>query len=147
MGKIFLYGVGISILAFIVAFLLFTTIAHAGVVAQVSLANQRMNVIVDGRQVHSWPVSTGVGRYHTPTGTFKPYFLSRHHRSSKYAGAPMPYSIFFYKGYAIHGSYEIKSLGRPASHGCVRLHPKNAAKLYSLVQTHGSGDTVIRISQ
>ena len=46
----------------------------------------------------------------------------------------MPYSIFFLRGYAIHGSYETKYLGRPASHGCVRLHPANAAALYSLVQ-------------
>jgi hypothetical protein len=45
----------------------------------------------------------------------------------------MPHSIFFHNGYAIHGTTEIKRLGRIASHGCVRLHPENAEKLYSLV--------------
>jgi lipoprotein-anchoring transpeptidase ErfK/SrfK len=58
----------------------------------------------------------------------------------------MPHSIFFHGGYAIHGSYETRYLGRPASHGCVRLHPSNAAALYSLVRKHGSGKTVIKIT-
>ena len=57
----------------------------------------------------------------------------------------MPYSIFFLRGYAIHGSYETKYLGRPASHGCIRLNPSNAAALYSLVQRHGLGNTLIKI--
>ena len=48
----------------------------------------------------------------------------------------MPYSIFFNGGYAIHGSYEISHLGRPASHGCIRLHPENAAVLFELVKEH-----------
>jgi len=58
----------------------------------------------------------------------------------------MPYSIFFLRGYAIHGSYETKYLGRPASHGCIRLHPSNAAALYSLVQQRGLDHTRITIS-
>jgi lipoprotein-anchoring transpeptidase ErfK/SrfK len=58
----------------------------------------------------------------------------------------MPYSIFFLRGYAIHGSYEIKHLGRPASHGCIRLHPANAAALYSLVKRYGTGNTLIKIA-
>jgi hypothetical protein len=48
----------------------------------------------------------------------------------------MPYSIFFNEGYAIHGSYEISHLGRPASHGCIRLRPENAAVLFALVKDH-----------
>ena len=69
----------------------------------------------------------------------------RYHRSTIYSGSPMPYSIFFLRGYAIHGSHETKYLGRPASHGCIRLHPANAAALYSLVRQHGAGNTVIKI--
>ena len=46
----------------------------------------------------------------------------------------MPYSIFLSGGYAIHGSYEISHLGSPASHGCIRLHPENAAVLFALVR-------------
>jgi lipoprotein-anchoring transpeptidase ErfK/SrfK len=123
------------------------TSAHASVVAKIDLSGQRMTVFVDGAARHNWPVSTARPGYRTPSGTFKPTALVRYHRSSIYDGSPMPYSIFFLRGYAIHGSYEIKHLGRPASHGCIRLHPKNAAALYSLVQRYGSGNTVIKISR
>ena len=122
-----------------------TGYAEAGVVARVSLSGQRMDVIVDGRPRYSWPVSTARAGYRTPTGTFKPQALAVWHRSTIYSGSPMPHSIFFHGGYAIHGSYETRYLGRPASHGCVRLHPSNAATLFSLVRQYGSGNTVIRI--
>jgi lipoprotein-anchoring transpeptidase ErfK/SrfK len=120
--------------------------AEAGVVAHIDLSNQRMNVYVNGKARYNWPVSTARRGYRTPTGTFKPTALVRYHASSIYEGSPMPYSIFFLRGYAIHGSYETKYLGRPVSHGCIRLHPSNAAALYSLVRQHGTGNTTIRIS-
>jgi hypothetical protein len=54
----------------------------------------------------------------------------------------MPHSIFFTQiGHAIHGSFDIKHLGRPASHGCVRLHPDNAAILYKLVRAEKMANT------
>lgn len=121
--------------------------AFAGVVAQISLSSQRMHVYVNGKSAYTWKVSTARPGYRTPTGTYKPYHLARRHYSTIYDGSPMPHSIFFYKGYAIHGSYETKHLGRPASHGCVRLHPSNAARLYALVQQYGAGNTTIRITQ
>ena len=114
--------------------------------AHIDLSNQRMNVYVNGKPRYNWPVSTARRGYRTPTGTFKPTALVRYHASSIYEGSPMPYSIFFLRGYAIHGSYETKYLGRPVSHGCIRLHPSNAAALYSLVRQHGTGNTTIRIS-
>jgi len=120
--------------------------AEAGVVAHIDLSNQRMNVYVNGKPRYNWPVSTARRGYRTPTGTFKPQSLKVWHRSTIYSGSPMPHSIFFHGGYAIHGSYETKYLGRPASHGCVRLHPSNAAALYSLVRHYGSGKTVIKIT-
>lgn len=120
--------------------------ALAQVVAHISLSTQRMNVSIDGVPRFNWAVSTARPGYRTPTGTFKPTALFRYHASTIYSGSPMPYSIFFLRGYAIHGSYETKYLGRPASHGCVRLHPSNAAALYSLVKTYGPSKTVIRIS-
>jgi lipoprotein-anchoring transpeptidase ErfK/SrfK len=120
--------------------------ADAHVVAHISLSTQRMNVSVNGVPRYNWAVSTAKPGYRTPTGTFKPTALFRYHASTIYSGSPMPYSIFFLRGYAIHGSYETKYLGRPASHGCVRLHPSNAAALYSLVKTYGAANTVIRIS-
>jgi lipoprotein-anchoring transpeptidase ErfK/SrfK len=57
--------------------------------------------------------------------------------------SPMPYSVFYYRGYAIHGTDAVKRLGTPASHGCVRLQTANAAKFYSLVQQVGRGNTRI----
>lgn len=122
------------------------SVADAAVVAKINLSSQRMDVFVNGQPRYSWPVSTARRGYRTPTGTYRPTALSRYHRSSIYDGSPMPYSIFFLRGYAIHGSYEVKSLGRPASHGCVRLHPSNAAALYSLVQRYGTSRTTIRIT-
>ncbi|MGH6735468.1 MAG: L,D-transpeptidase [Methyloceanibacter sp.] len=120
--------------------------AFAGVLAQISLGSQRMQVYVNGEPVYNWPVSTARRGYRTPTGTYKPYHLARRHYSTIYDGSPMPHSIFFHKGYAIHGSYETKHLGSPASHGCVRLHPSNAAALYGLVQRYGAGNTTIKIT-
>ena len=119
--------------------------AQAEIVARINLSSQRMAVFVNGAPRYNWPVSTARPGYRTPTGTFKPTALVRYHRSSIYEGSPMPYSIFFQRGYAIHGSYEIKHLGRAASHGCIRLHPSNAAALYSLVQRYGRGNTLIQI--
>lgn len=126
--------------------LVYPAIAQAQILAKITLSSQRMVVYVNGAPVYNWPVSTARPGYRTPVGTFKPTALVRYHRSTIYDGSPMPHSIFFLRGYAIHGSYEVKHLGRPASHGCVRLHPKNAAALYSLVQKHGPGNTVIQIS-
>jgi len=123
-----------------------SSLAEAKVVAHISLSTQRMNVSVNGVPLYSWPVSTARAGYRTPTGTFRPTGLFRYHASTIYSGSPMPHSIFFMRGYAIHGSYETRYLGRPASHGCVRLHPSNAAALYSLVKTYGAANTVIRIS-
>ncbi len=121
--------------------------AFAGVVAQINLSSQRMHVFVDGKRAYTWKVSTARPGYRTPIGTYKPYNLVKFHRSTIYNGSPMPHSIFFKGGYAIHGSYETKHLGRPASHGCVRLHPSNAARLYGLVQRHGKSNTTIRITR
>jgi lipoprotein-anchoring transpeptidase ErfK/SrfK len=122
------------------------SIAQAEIVARINLSSQRMAVFVNGAARYNWPVSTARPGYRTPTGTFKPTALVRYHRSSIYEGSSMPYSIFFLRGYAIHGSYEIKHLGRPVSHGCIRLHPSNAAALYSLVQRYGTGNTLIKIA-
>jgi hypothetical protein len=105
-----------------------------------------LTVLVDGAPRHSWLVSTGRHGFGTPSGTYRPQRLARIWFSRKYYNSPMPYSIFFHGGFAIHGSYEIRRLGGPASHGCVRLHPSHAAVLYGLVQRHGAGNTRIVVS-
>lgn len=120
--------------------------ACARVVLTIDKSTQRMTVAVDGATRHVFTISTGRAGFGTPNGRFRPQRLARTWFSKKYYNSPMPHSIFFHGGYAIHGSYETKYLGRPASHGCVRLHPSNAAALYSLVRKYGSGNTVIKIT-
>ncbi len=129
------------VLLFIGTFVSHPANASAGVVAKIDLSNQTMQVYVNGMRKYSWPVSTARSGYRTPTGSYKPTRMHKTYFSKKYHGSPMPYSIFFYGGYAIHGTNSVKSLGRPASHGCVRLHPSNAAALYSLVHPPGPGTT------
>ena len=134
------------VIAALISFALTVPAAAAkSVVARVDLSEQKMRVIVDGEVAHEWAVSTGRGRYRTPTGSFQPYRMHKRYFSKKYHGAPMPYSVFYHRGYAIHGTTEVKKLGRPASHGCVRLHPDNARKLFTLIKRVGPKATRIRI--
>jgi lipoprotein-anchoring transpeptidase ErfK/SrfK len=121
------------------------TPARADVVVRIDKSSQRMAVSVDGTMRYSWPVSTGRRGYGTPSGVFRPQMMARRWYSRKYYNSPMPHSIFFYHGYAIHGTYELKRLGGPASHGCVRLHPSHAATLFALVARQ-RGNTRIVIS-
>jgi lipoprotein-anchoring transpeptidase ErfK/SrfK len=125
------------------AFLPAATRAAAGVLVRVDRASQTMEVSADGAYLYTWPVSTARPGYRTPTGVFHPQFMAVRWFSRIYYNSPMPYSIFFRGGFAIHGSYEISRLGGPASHGCVRLHPANAAVLFDLVQREGMRNTTI----
>lgn len=97
------------------------------------------------RETHVWPVSTGRAGFETPTGAFRPFFLSRNHRSSLYDDAPMPWSVFFNGDIAVHGTTEIAHLGRPASHGCVRVHPAHAEILFREVLAVGKANTTISV--
>jgi hypothetical protein len=117
--------------------------ADAEVLVTVDKSTQRLSVRVDGELRYQWPVSTARMGYNTPNGVYGPERLERKWFSRKYDWSPMPYSIFFNGGYAIHGSYEIPHLGRPASHGCIRLHPKNAAVLFALVREHRAATRIV----
>jgi len=117
----------------------------AGVVAHVDLSTQTMNVEVDGRHYASWRISSGRKGYRTPTGTWRAKWTTRMHYSRKYDNSPMPYSVFYNRGYAVHGTNYVRRLGRPASHGCIRLHTSNARQFYNLVNQHGRTNTVIKV--
>ncbi|MEQ1952192.1 L,D-transpeptidase [Mesorhizobium sp. CN2-181] len=124
--------------------------AHASntrLVAEVSISTQTMNVSIDGRPTFQWKVSTAGKGYVTPKGSFKPYRMHEMWYSKKYDNAPMPHSVFFKGGYAVHATEAVKRLGRPASHGCIRLHPDAAADFYRLVETFGPTNTSIVITQ
>ena len=104
----------------------------------VDKVSQHMIVKVDGVQQYDWLISTGAPGYDTPSGNFRVFRMEAEHFSKEWDDAPMPHSMFFTGwGHALHGSYHVKSLGRAVSHGCVRLHPDNAEKLFALVQKYG----------
>ncbi len=124
----------------------FASAVSANVLINVDKSTQEMTVSVDGSPRYHFAVSTGRPGYGTPSGTFHPQRMEVSWFSKEYYNSPMPHSIFFHGGFAIHGSYEINRLGGPASHGCIRLHPDNAATLYSLVQREGMGATTIVVS-
>ena len=116
----------------------FAVSAARAATIDVDLTHQRMHVTSASGESYVWPVSTARSGFSTPHGYYHPTSLQRMHYSRKYHMSPMPYSIFFRGGYAIHGTYSTAELGRPASHGCVRLAPGNAARLFSMVQAEGA---------
>jgi len=108
----------------------------------IDIPSQRMQVRTASGEVLSWPVSTARKGFVTPPGSYTPYSLQKMHYSRKYDMAPMPHSIFFHEGYAIHGTSSVAQLGRAASHGCIRLAPAYAAKLFNMVKLEGALITI-----
>jgi len=123
----------------------FASAAHAGVDVKVDIPAQRMSVTTTDGEVYDWKISSGRKGFRSPNGVYRPTRLEKNWYSRKYGGA-MPYSVFFRGGYAIHGTGAVGALGRPASHGCIRLHPANAAKLFALVKKHGASQTRIALN-
>jgi hypothetical protein len=121
--------------------------ARAEILLKIDKSTQRMTVIRDGAVMYTWPVSTGRPGYPTPSGSFKAFRMEADHFSKEWDDAPMPHSIFFTQnGIAVHGTLEAKNLGRPVSHGCVRLSTKNAATLYAMVQQDGVLKTKVELT-
>jgi hypothetical protein len=110
-------------------------------------STQQVTVFVDGVEKYRWPVSTGRRGYSTPSGTYTALSMNEVWYSKEWDNAPMPHAIFFMKdGHAIHGSYEVRNLGKPASHGCVRISPQNATILFDLVKKAGLQNTQVVLS-
>jgi lipoprotein-anchoring transpeptidase ErfK/SrfK len=118
--------------------------AGSTILISINKAKQKMTVFIDGIQKYDWPVSTGRSGYSTPTGNYTATSMNEIWYSKEWDNSPMPHSIFFMKdGHAIHGSYEVKNLGKPVSHGCVRISPENATTLYALVKANGLENTQV----
>ena len=117
--------------------------ASAAIVARIDNSQQRMRVYVDGGLAYVWPVSTARRGYRTPPGHYRVQRMERMWYSRKYDWSPMPHALFFRGGYAIHGTYSVRQLGRPASHGCVRLAPGNARTLFDMVRARGGASVVV----
>ena len=124
-----------------------TSLARANIVVTIDKTRQQMAVAVDGATRYVWPVSTGRAGYDTPNGTFKVNRMDADHLSQEWDNAPMPHTMFFdMRGHAIHGFFDVKHLGLPVSHGCVRLSPDHAATLFELVKAEGMANTAVVIS-
>ncbi len=123
-----------------------TNAAQAAVIdVNVDLSKQQMDVIVAGYREFTWNISSARKGYETPTGRFRVNWMTPMHYSEQYQYSPMPHSIFFHEGFAIHATNEINRLGRPASHGCIRLSPENAKILYRLVELYGMSNVIIEV--
>jgi L,D-transpeptidase catalytic domain len=125
----------------------FAAPAAADIAVHIDKSTQTMTVAVDGAQRYVWPVSTGRPGYDTPNGTFRPNRMDADHLSQEWDNAPMPHAIFFdMNGHAIHGFFDIKHLGSPVSHGCVRISPDHATTLFNLVSAEGMKETTVVVS-
>jgi hypothetical protein len=125
----------------------FAAPASAAIVVAIDKNTQQMTVTVDGSQRYVWPVSTGRPGYDTPNGVYKVNRMDADHLSQEWDNAPMPHTMFFdMRGHAIHGFFDVKHLGMPVSHGCVRLAPDNATILFNLVEAQGMKETSVIIA-
>src|SRR5882757_2122219 len=121
--------------------------ASAALLIEIDKSSQQMTISRDGQEIYVWPVSSGVARYDTPSGAYTPFRMEKDHFSREWDDAPMPHSIFFtQKGHAIHGTDHVRNIGRPASHGCVRLSRANASVLWDLVKREGMANTRVVLS-
>jgi lipoprotein-anchoring transpeptidase ErfK/SrfK len=99
---------------------------------EVDLSSQRIAARQGDTVIQRMTVSTGISRYPTPTGQFRIYakYRSTNMSGPGYNLKNVPHTMYFYKGYALHGTYWHTNFGRPMSHGCINLTRWDAAWLY-----------------
>jgi lipoprotein-anchoring transpeptidase ErfK/SrfK len=98
----------------------------------VVLHEQRVYAYQNGQVVHSSLASTGIARYPTPVGRYSIYvkYFSTLMTGPGYYLPNVPYTMYFYRGYGLHGTYWHNNFGRPMSHGCVNLPTPEARWLF-----------------
>lgn len=121
---------------------------------EVNLSERELVALLDGEVIEQFPVAVGKEKYPTPTGNFTirkviwnpswvpPDSKWARGKTAKPPGHPenpMKVVKIFFKepDYYIHGTGDEDSLGRAESHGCVRMSPKDAARVAQLVMEHG----------
>jgi len=111
---------------------------QSGDLIEVSIAKQRLTAWRDGKVVYRFVISTGRPGYETPPGHYKVLEKYENRWSRKWS-VWMPYAMRWYQGYFIHqlphkdgSSYNIgaSKLGKPDSHGCVRVNVGDAETLF-----------------
>lgn len=104
---------------------------------EVSIEEQKTRAWEGNRVVMEFPISSGKWAP-TPTGNFSIWYKTRNQsmiggskEQNTYYNLPnVPYNMFFYKGYALHGAYWHNNFGQPMSHGCVNEPLANAAQIF-----------------
>jgi L,D-transpeptidase-like protein len=132
MGTVFARLLGLAVLFAV------PSCAYAHIEIHINLTSQTMTVHSGSGETYVWPISSGKAGHATPRGVFRPRAMYVMVHSAKYDNAPMPHAIFFHGQYAIHGTNAVWALGRPASHGCVRISPAHAAVLFAMVRKLGA---------
>jgi len=99
----------------------------------IDLSAQRLTAYVGNTPVRSTLVSTGLPRTPTPTGRYRIYvrYASASMSGPGYYLPNVPYVMYFYRNYSLHGTYWHSNFGRRMSHGCVNLPTSEAQWLYS----------------
>ncbi len=111
----------------------------------IDISSQSMSIYSRGERQGSYKVSTGKPGHATPRGSWRVQRMARVHWSRQF-NAPLPHAIFFVGGVAIHATKGIHKLGTRASHGCVRLSPGDAARVYGMVARHGMKNTLVTVT-
>ncbi|MDO8806607.1 MAG: L,D-transpeptidase [Elusimicrobiota bacterium] len=117
----------------------------ATVQVRVNLGTQRLTVSGPGVG-KVFKISSGLAPEHGTPGSgkcFAPDFIETMHYSSLYNKAPMPNSVFFNGNIAMHGTEAEHLLGKPASHGCIRLSKADAKTLFDIIKANGKVNTSI----
>jgi lipoprotein-anchoring transpeptidase ErfK/SrfK len=99
----------------------------------INLTNQRVIAYQGKNLINSFIVSTGTWEHPTVTGQYRIYvkYLYADMSGPGYYLPNVPYVMYFYKGYGIHGTYWHNNFGYPMSHGCVNLQTDDAGWVYN----------------
>jgi lipoprotein-anchoring transpeptidase ErfK/SrfK len=119
-------------------FLVPTTAAPTatGKVIDVDLSEQMVRAYEDGKLFMQSRVSTGLKGTPTVKGTYRIYekYRSVGMSGPGYMLPNVPYAMFFFDGYSLHGTYWHKNFGQPMSHGCVNMKTEDAKRLFDWVE-------------
>jgi LysM repeat protein len=107
--------------------------SSAGKWIDINLSTQTLTAYVGQTPVFRARVSTGTWRHPTVVGTFRVYvkYVSTRMRGPGYDLPNVPYTMYFYAGYGIHGTYWHNNFGTPMSHGCVNMRTADARWLFN----------------
>ncbi len=99
----------------------------------VNLSTQRVTAYAGNTPVRSTLASTGLPSTPTPTGRYRIYvkYASTLMSGPGYYLPSVPYTMYFYRGYGLHGTYWHSNFGRRMSHGCINLPTSEAGWLYN----------------